>query len=134
VGGSKEPIEGCPLARRDAFRVLPLFLPAADAARELDWQPSVDVYRSCNAWLLKFDLAGVRPQDVELALCGNVLTVRGVRRDCVQEEGYCHYRMEIAYSRFERRIEIPGPLDNATIRTEHRDGMLIVRICWEGSV
>lgn len=116
---------------RDAFRFLPLFLPQADAARHIDWQPSVDIYRSRKGWMLKFDLAGVRPQDLELSLRGNLLTVRGVRRDCSVEEGYCQYRMEIAYSQFERRIEIPGTLNNATISTEHRDGMLIVRLSWE---
>ena len=117
---------------RDAFRFLPLFLPVAETARQPDWQPPLDVYRAPTGWLLKFDLAGVRPQDVELSLAGNLLTVRGVRRDCLHEQGYSHYRMEISYSRFERRIEIPGPLTNAKIATEYRDGMLIVRICWEG--
>ena len=118
---------------RDAFRFLPLFLPVADAARQADWQPPVDVYRSRTGWLLKFDLAGVRAKDIELTLSGNTLTVRGVRRDYVVEEGYSQYRMEIAYSHFERRVEIPGPVTNATIATEHRDGMLIVRVSWEGT-
>jgi HSP20 family protein len=80
---------------------------------------------------VKFDLAGVRPEDVEWSVRGSLLTVRGVRRDCVVEEGCSHYRMEIAYSRFERQIEIPGDLTTARVSTEHRDGMLIVRIRWE---
>jgi HSP20 family protein len=122
------------MARHDAYRILPLFLPVADTARQLDWQPSVDVYRACNSWLLKFDLAGVRPQDIELLLIGNILTIRGVRRDCMIEQGYSQYRMEIAYNRFERSIEIPGPLDSASVTTEHRDGMLLVRISWEDGV
>jgi HSP20 family protein len=119
------------MARHDAHRIQRLFLPVAATAQQLDWQPSVDVYRSCNSWLLKFDLAGVRPQDIELSLSDNVLTIRGVRRDCMIEHGYSQYRMEIAYSRFERSIEIPGPLEGAVISTEHRDGMLLVRISWE---
>jgi len=117
---------------RDAYRFLPLFLPAAASARQQDWQPPVDVYRTRTGWLVKFDLAGVRPQDVEWSVGGNLLTVRGVRRDCLLEEGCSHYRMEIAYNRFERQIEIPGNLTAARITTEHRDGMLIVRIAWEG--
>jgi HSP20 family protein len=117
---------------RDAFRFLPLFLPAAQTARQHAWQPPVDVYRARGGWLVKFDLAGVRPQDVEWSVSQNQLTVRGSRRDCLLEEGCSHYRMEIAYSRFERSVEIPGDLSAARITTEHRDGMFIVRIRWEG--
>lgn len=119
---------------RDAIRFQPIFFPAAEAARQHDWQPPVDVYRTRSGWLVKFDLAGVRPQDVEWSVRGSLLTVRGVRRDCVLEEGCSHYRMEIAYSRFERQIEIPGDLTMARITTEHNDGMLIVRVRWEDSV
>jgi len=115
----------------DRFRVLPLFLPAVAATQALDWQPSVDVYRTRDGWLAKFDLAGVRPSDVEWSVANNALTVRGMRRDCTLEEGCSHYRMEIAYSRFERCIEIPGDISSARITTEFRDGMLIIRISWE---
>src|SRR5262249_55433119 len=90
---------------RDAFRFLPLFLPAGAAARQPDWQPSADVYRTRKGWLVKFDLAGVRPQDIELSVHDNTLSVRGERRDCLVEEGCRHYRMEIAYDHFERSIE-----------------------------
>ena len=117
---------------RDAFRFLPLFMPAAATSRQDAWQPPVDVYRARGGWLVKFDLAGVRPQDVELSVSANLLTVRGTRRDCLIEEGCAHYRMEIAYSRFERQVEIPGDLCSARVTSEHRDGMLIVRIRWEG--
>lgn len=115
---------------RDAFHFMPLFLPASGQARHETWQPSVDIYRTRTGWLVKFDLAGVRPQDVEWSVRGNSLTVRGVRRDCLLEEGCCHYRMEIAYSRFERQVEIPGDLTSARVSTEHQDGMLMVRIHW----
>src|SRR5262249_2204707 len=118
---------------RDAFRFLPLFLPVAETARQNTWQPSVDIYRARGGWLVKFDLAGVRPQDLEWTVSKNLLTVRGARRDCMVEEGCSHYRMEIAYSRFERQVEIPGDLSTARITTEHRDGMLLVRIRWENA-
>lgn len=118
---------------RDAFRFLPLFLPGAISARQPEWQPAVDVYRSRTGWLIKCDLAGVRPEDIELTVRGHRLTVGGIRRDCVLEEGCSQYRMEIAYSRFERSIDFPTDLTNAKFTTEHRDGMLIVRISREGA-
>ena len=78
----------------------------AEAAER--WQPPVDVYRSPRGWLLKFDLAGVRPEDVQVRIAGSRVTVSGVRRDWILEQGYSYHSMEISYNRFERVIELPG--------------------------
>jgi HSP20 family protein len=110
-----------------------LFLPAAQAAREAAWQPSADVYRTRDGWLVKLDLAGVRPGDVEVSAGGGRLTVRGVRHDCCVHEGCCHYQMEISYSRFERSLTLPADLERAQIDAEHRDGMLLIHIHQEGN-
>lgn len=92
------------------------------------WQPSMDVYRDPQGWLLKFDLAGVEPQDVELLARGRCLVIRGIRRDWLAEQGCSCYRMEISYNRFERTIELPCDLKPAAITTEYRHGMLLVHI------
>jgi HSP20 family protein len=94
----------------------------------LPWAPAADVYRTPHGWLVKFDLAGVRPEDVDLEANGCRLTLRGVRRDCTSEQGCQHYRMEISYSRFERSLDLPCRLDGATFQTRYRDGMLLVEV------
>ena len=91
------------------------------------WNPSADVYRAPWGWLVKFDLAGVRLEDVRLTVRGSQMSVSGTRRDSQAEEGCCHYRLEIAYSRFERTLEFPCSLEGARIGTELREGMLLVR-------
>jgi HSP20 family protein len=92
------------------------------------WQPPVDVYRSRCGWLLKFDLAGVRPEDVQVGISGSRITVSGVRRDWVLEQGYVHHSMEISYNRFERTIALPGDLTNAEFSLESIHGLLLVRV------
>ena len=93
------------------------------------WQPLVDVYRTDNGWLIKYELAGVRPEDVSLTVDGRCLTLRGMRRDCCIEEGCCHYRMEISYSHFERTVELPEqPRTSAGSRRNFVHGMLLVRV------
>jgi HSP20 family protein len=109
-----------------------LFLPVVEAVQEISWRPAADVYRTPTGWLIKFDLAGVRRQDIQLYVQGRSLEVRGRRRDSCLEEGCRHYLLEIAYSYFERRIELPVSLEHAQITTEFREGMLLVRIQTEG--
>ncbi|HEX8986296.1 MAG TPA: Hsp20/alpha crystallin family protein [Bryobacteraceae bacterium] len=110
-------------------RQLPVFLfAAARAAEEPCWRPSVDIYRTRGGWLLKFDLAGVRMEDVSVQVQGCRIRVSGVRRDWLLEQDASYYSMEIAYSRFERTIELPCHLENPGVNLEGRDGLLIVRI------
>src|SRR5262245_40479121 len=92
------------------------------------WRPPADIYRIRGGWLVKFDLAGVRPEDIRLSVCGRQLTLEGTRRDSLIDEDQQHYCMEISYSHFERSIELPAELNHARIDTEYRDGMLLVRL------
>ena len=102
-----------------------LFRPPAD---ELGWQPLLDIYELKDGWLLKADLAGVRPDEVTVTMSGRVVTFRGHRHDWAIEEGCAHYRMEISYAAFERSVELPADPGDARVQTEYRDGMLLVRI------
>jgi HSP20 family protein len=113
---------------QDLIRLMnSLFLPGAGARLEGTWRPSLDVYRTPDGWIVKFELAGVRAEDIDLSALGNRLTLRGVRRDTVSEE-CSYYRLEIEYSNFERSVELPCDLERADIRTDFRDGMLLVHI------
>jgi len=102
--------------------------------QEQEWRPAVDVYRAAWGWILKFDLAGVRMEDVHVHLSKRKVTVSGVRRDCMHEDGCTHYSMEITYNRFERTIELPDDVDpgNHSVRLDYRDGILFVRIATKG--
>jgi HSP20 family protein len=92
------------------------------------WQPSVDIYKTPEGWKIKFDLAGVRPEDIQVLQIDNALVVRGVRRDSVMTEGWSYYQLEITYSRFERVIKIPCDLSQSEIRSEAADGWVILHI------
>jgi HSP20 family protein len=97
------------------------------------WEPSADIYRTRDGWLLKFDLAGVRPEDVTVSVSGRMVKVTGVRRDTSVEEGCSYYAMEISYNRFERSLEMPVNLAHARVTIEARNGLLLVRMITEGN-
>jgi HSP20 family protein len=114
---------------REKPRQLPVFFfQAASAQERADWRPSVDIYRTRNGWLLKYDLAGVAPEDIDVQVCGCRITVSGVRRDCVAEDVDAYYSMEIAYNRFERTVELPCQFANPHVAIESRNGILTIRV------
>ncbi|MFO0809640.1 MAG: Hsp20/alpha crystallin family protein [Gemmataceae bacterium] len=111
----------------DTVRFVSFFLtPAADASPE--WRPPTDVYRVPGGWLVKMELAGVEPEDIELSSHSRALRVRGRRRDCCVEPDCRQLHMEIAYSRFDRQVELPINIELCRITSEFRHGMLLVRI------
>jgi HSP20 family molecular chaperone IbpA len=97
------------------------------------WQPSVDVYQVHDGWLLKFELAGVAPEDVSISIEGRSVIVRGSRLDRCLESGCSLQQMEIAYNQFERRVELPADISLSTIHYEFVHGMLLVRIHQEAA-
>lgn len=113
---------------RDVIRLMQALFPQAAQGCAGAWCPAADLYRTRSGWLVKIDLAGVRPEEVRLRVEGRRLSVSGSRRDCTLSEGCSHYHMEIAYSRFERTFELPDELDAASVATDYRDGMLHVHV------
>ena len=92
------------------------------------WCPAADVYRSRDGWIVKVDLAGVKPADVEVMVDGDLLRISGSRRDATCGEGISHYQLEITYSRFEKMIRFPRSIEQASIDQDYRDGLLILQL------
>ena len=103
-----------------------VFFAAAQQMEE--WRPPVDVYRTRWGWILKFDIAGVRLEDIQVHIARQAVTVSGIRRDCLHEDDCRFYSMEIAYNRFQRTVELPDQLEGAQLQLDYRDGLLIIRV------
>jgi len=92
------------------------------------WRPAADLHRCRNGWLVKFDLAGVRPDEIQLEISERCVKVSGSRRDWTVTEAQQAHQLEIAYSRFERSVALPEPIGDAQVQTEYRDGMFLIQI------
>ena len=92
------------------------------------WCPAADVYRTTDGWIVKVDLAGIKPSDVEVTVDGDVLRVSGSRRDGTCGEGVSHYQLEITYSRFEKMIQFPRSIEHVKIERDYSDGLLTLRL------
>lgn len=92
------------------------------------WNPAADVYRGSEGWIVKVDLAGVCTDELEIELDESNLRIRGCRRDTLFKEGFSYQQMEITYSRFEKTIQFPCSIEEASVQHEYQDGFLIINL------
>jgi HSP20 family protein len=92
------------------------------------WNPAADVYQGTEGWVVKVDLAGVGPDELQLVIDDTNLIIRGCRRDTFYSEGFTYQQMEITYSRFEKRIDFPCSIDPSSLKHDYRDGFLIINL------
>jgi HSP20 family protein len=78
--------------------------------------------------VLRFELAGVRGQDLRVNVVGSVVRLRGVRRTPPAGAIDRLQQMEITFGPFEREIQIHTPFDADAVRARLEDGFLEVRI------
>ena len=92
------------------------------------WNPSADVYKTNEGWIVKVDLAGICSDELELEVANSCLWIRGCRRDTLYREDFSYHQMEITYSRFEKTIKFPCEIESASLAHDYRDGFLIVSL------
>ena len=92
------------------------------------WNPAADVYRSNDGWVVKVDLAGICSDELEIEISDSMLRISGCRRDTHYRDGFVFHQMEITYSRFEKSIEFPAPIEGASIQHDYTDGFLIIHV------
>lgn len=93
-----------------------------ERADDRTWWPSLESYVKDGDVHVRVDLPGVSPENVEVTLERNVLTIRGERR-AEQGSEASGYR-EVRYGRFERSLTLPEGIDPESIRASHANGVL----------
>lgn len=97
-------------------------------SRGSEYTPKFDVKETKHAYVLRADLPGVKEEDVDLSLNGNLLTVSGKRDDERREEGEQYYSVERSYGTFSRSFSLPDGIDAAGISADLKSGVLTVQI------
>ncbi len=90
------------------------------------WAPPVDIYEQDGTLVLKAELPGIDPKDVDVRVENNVLTLHGERKfDQEVKRENCH-RVERSYGTFSRSFTLPNVVDTGNIKAEFKDGVLRV--------
>ena len=98
------------------------------AARDATWAPAVDIHEESQRFVVRADLPGVKPADIEITADKGVLTLRGERQ--VEQRGVeGHYsRVERVSGKFVRTFSLPENVQTDAIKAQFKDGVLELTI------
>ena len=124
-----EPWSIVDLLHRDLDRLAARRLPAAEGDSAVtDWVPAVDIIEEKERFVLRADVPGVNPADIEISMDAGVLSVAGQRTHESRDEDAGLQRMERVTGRFFRRFSLPDTADAENIKAQCRNGILEVSI------
>jgi HSP20 family protein len=92
------------------------------------WAPAVDIFEQDGNIVLKAELPGVEPKDVDVRVENNTLTLRGQRRFDTEVKRESYHRVERSYGSFARSFSLPNVVDLERIKAEYKDGVLRVTL------
>jgi HSP20 family protein len=124
-----EPWSIVDMLHRDLDRLAAGRMPAGDSeAAVTDWLPAVDIIEEKERFVLRADVPGVDPADIEVSMDAGVLSIAGQRVRESQSEDAGLQRMERVSGRFFRRFSLPDTTDAENIKAQCRNGILEVSI------
>jgi len=92
------------------------------------WAPAVDIYEGENELVVKADLPDVKPEELDIRVENNILTIRGERKfeKKIDEKNYL--RVERAYGSFARSFSLANTVNTEAIKADYKDGVLTLNI------
>jgi HSP20 family protein len=92
------------------------------------WVPLIDVSESEGNITVHAEIPGMDPNDIEVSVQGNTLTIRGERKQESIEEDKEMYRSERSYGNFERSIPLPAAVDPEQAKASYTNGVLRIKL------
>jgi HSP20 family protein len=124
------PFKGMPSLRREMDRLFERFLEPdwGEFPALGDWAPSMDVSETKEAFVVKMEVPGMEPGDIQVALQENMLTVKGEKKQEKEEKDERYHRMERSYGAFTRTVKLPVTVDASKVAAAFKNGVLSVTL------
>jgi HSP20 family protein len=113
--------------RRDMDRLWDSFFERGirrGAGEEGQWYPSLDVAETKNDVVIKAEVPGMDPKDIDISFSGGVLTIKGQKKQEKEEKEENYHLIERNYGSFTRSIVLPMEVQNDKINASYKNGVL----------
>jgi HSP20 family protein len=93
-----------------------------------EWAPKLDLAETSDALVVKAEIPGIDPQEIHLALDGDVLTIKGNKTREKEAAEAHYYRIERAYGAFTRSLRLPVAVEADRVTATFKNGLLTVML------
>ncbi len=95
---------------------------------DYEGQLNIDMYQTKDNVIIKSTIAGVRPEDIDITVANDMVTVKGARKkeENVSEDDY--FYQECYWGGFSRSVIVPVDIDSEHIEADLKDGILTIII------
>jgi HSP20 family protein len=92
------------------------------------WSPAVDIMEDDHSLTLKADLPDVNPENIDVRVENNTLTIKGSRKFEKDENVKGWHRIERSYGDFVRSFSLPNTLDTEKVAADYKNGVLTITL------
>jgi HSP20 family protein len=92
------------------------------------WAPPVDIYETGSNLVIKAELAGIDPKDVEVRVENGTLTINGERKSEKEVKEGNYHRVERSYGSFHRSFNLPPTVSSDNVTADYKDGVLTLNL------
>jgi HSP20 family protein len=129
----EDPYVGTQLGLRDEMnRLFDTFFQGSIAPRDAEWRstflPAIDVHETPAEIVVTAELPGLKPEQVDVNLTGNILTIKGEKKEDVDDKGRNWHRIERSYGQFQRTFQLPDTVDPERAKASYDHGVLKISI------
>ena len=93
---------------------------------EEDWMPAVDVSETGDKITVKAEVPGMEAKDIEIAMVGDTLTIKGEKKLEREEKEENYHTVERSYGSFTRAMKLPATVDADKVEASYKNGVLTV--------
>ncbi len=90
--------------------------------------PSIDLAETNDEFVVRAEIPGMEPDDLEVTVAGGQLVLAGEKRDVSEATGHDFYHTESRFGRFRRAIPLSQAVDPDQVEADYTNGVLTVRL------
>jgi HSP20 family protein len=92
------------------------------------FMPRLEVSEDAKAFTVTAELPGMSEDEIDLSISGDVLTIRGEKKEEKEDKNKNYYYSERSYGSFMRSIPLPGQVESDKVSASFRKGVLMITL------